>query len=310
MELIMKIKYFFGLYLLAILVSSCGGGSSSSNNNAATTSSTSSTSSVTLSSSSTSTSSAMSVATGACAGNYIFCDDFDNATLDNNKWKAGNTNIARKYAVRPDNVSLITYNDNGTTISVVDTAIYGDLHPNVTQRQGGLIITKQEFSGGRYEIRMKNLPGPNGCSCIWNYYDSDNEDVPPTPRVYTEIDIEMPSHPKTPPTWSDWQKTFAFNTWSHTDADSDATWIIHSSTTVNAFDGGFHVFRWDWYDGSNGNMRIDWYVDNILQATTNQHVSNHPAQLWVGNFPAPWVGLDYNYDTLHLYIDWVRISTL
>jgi len=204
---------------------------------------------------------------------------------------------------------LESYDDNGTNINVVKAAIYGDLHPGA-KRQGGLIITKSQFAGGRYEVRMKTLPGANGCSCIWNYYDSLNEDSPPTTRVYTEIDIEMPAHVQTVPAWFSWQKTLGFNTWSHTDKDADAMYINYLSNTVNPFDGSFHVFRWDWFDGSNGNFRIDWYVDNILQVTTTQHVSDHAAQLWVGNWPAPWPGMDYNFDTLFLYIDWVKISSL
>ena len=170
--------------------------------------------------------------------------------------------------------------------------------------------SKNLLGGGRYEVRMKNLPGPNGCSCIWNYYDSENEASPPATRVYTEIDIEMPAHEASAPAWATWKKILGLNTWSHTDADADATYINYPSTTVNPFDGQFHVYRFDWYDSINGNLRIDWYVDNILQSTTTQHVSDHPAILWIGNWPAPWSGMDYNFDTVHMYIDWVRVSAL
>ncbi len=249
------------------------------------------------------------VAAGPCSGTYILCDDFTGTAIDASRWKIGDVNIAQKHPVRPENISLSTYDDNGSKITVVDAKIYGDLHkPN--QRQGGLLITRQLLGGGRYEVRMKTLPGPNGCSCIWNYYDSLNEEHPPATRVYTEIDIEMPAHVNPVPAWATWRKTLGLNTWSHTDSDADATYINPVSPTVNPFDGNFHVFRWDWYDGTNGSPRIDWYVDNILQATTSLHVSSHPAQLWIGNWPAPWPGMDYNFDTLHMYIDWVRVSKL
>jgi hypothetical protein len=249
------------------------------------------------------------VAAGPCAGTYVLCDDFDGNTIDTSVWTIGNLNIAQQYPVRSENVGLTNHDDNGRRISVVDAKIYGDLHA-AAPRQGGLLISKKLMGGGRYEVRMKTLPGPNGCSCFWNYYDSLNEANPPADRVYTEIDIEMPAHMNPAPAWNTWRRTLGFNTWSHTDSDADATYINHPSPTVDPFDGNFHVFRWDWYDGINGSPRIDWYVDGILQATTTQHVGSHPAQLWVGNWPAPWPGMDYNFDTLHLYIDWVRVSVL
>jgi len=248
-------------------------------------------------------------AASPCTGTYLLCDDFNGSAIDTSKWIVGNTDIAHSYPVRPENVHLGTYVDHGTTLTVVDTAIYGDQHAG-PHRQGGLVITKAMYGGGRYEARMKLLPGPNGCSCMWNYYDSDNLADPPPKRNYTEIDIEMPAHMATPPDWSTWQRTLGFNTWSHSDADSDATYIQWHSKTVDPFDGEFHVFRWDWYDGKNGPRRIEWYVDDVLQTSTDQHVNGHKAQLWVGNWPAPWPGMNYAFDTLHLYIDWVRISKL
>lgn len=270
----------------------------------------SSTASSSASSVNVSSSAASSVAAGSpCAGTYILCDDFNGASINTNIWKVGNTNIANQYPVRPANIALTTVNDNGTTITVVDSMAFGDAHP-AGIRQGGVLISKNKLGGGRYEVRMKNLPGPYGCSCIWNYYDSENEANPPATRIYTEIDIEMPSHEKTVKPWNTWKRILGLNTWSHTDSDDDATYINHPSTTVDPFDGQFHVYRWDWYDGGNGNLRIDWYVDNILQATTTQHVSDHPAELWVGNWPAPWAGMTYSHNIEHLYIDWVRVSAL
>ncbi len=243
-----------------------------------------------------------------CAGTYILCDDFNGSAIDTSKWTKGNTNIANKYKVRPGNLVLTTVNDNGTNISVVDARMFGDSH-SAAPRQGGVLISNQRYGGGRYEARMKNLPGPNGCSCFWNYYDSLNEANPPATRVYTEIDIEMPAHVASPPAWSTWRKILGFNTWSKSDADADATYIQYNSS-IDPFDGQFHVYRWDWRDGSNGSRRIDWYVDGVLQSSTTQHVNDAPAQIWVGSWPAPWAGMTYNFNVQHMYIDWVRISAL
>lgn len=244
-----------------------------------------------------------------CTGTFIFCDDFNGATIDTTKWIKGNTNIGNQHKVRPGNLKLTTVDDNGTTRTVIDARMFGDNH-TAAPRQGGVLITQQRYGGGRYEVRMKNLPGPNGCSCFWNYYDSENEANPPATRVYTEIDIEMPAHVPSPaPVWSTWRKMLGFNTWADSDADEDATYINHSST-FNPFDGQFHVFRFDWRDGSNGTRKIDWYVDGVLQASTTEHVGTAPAQLWVGSWPAPWAGMVYNFNVKHMYIDWVRISAL
>jgi Glycosyl hydrolases family 16 len=244
----------------------------------------------------------------ACSGGtYLLCDDFDGPSIDTAKWTVAKLDIANTYPVRPQNIRLTTLDDQGKTITVVDAQSFGDQHPK--PRQGGVLISNQRYGGGRYEVRMKNLPGPHGCSCFWNYYDSENEVDPPPERVYTEIDIEMPAHMASPPAWEQWRHILGFNTWSHTDRDADATYINHSST-LNPFDGRFHVYRWDWRDGSNGKRRINWYMDGVLQASTTRHVSNAAAQLWVGTWPAPWAGMDYNFKVKHLYIDWVRISAL
>lgn len=245
----------------------------------------------------------------ACAGGpWIFCDDFTGSTIDATKWIKGNTNIGNKYKVRPANLLLTTANDNGNTITVVDARMFGDMHAK--PRQGGVLITRRRYGGGRYEVRMKNLPGPYGCSCFWNYYDSENEANPPPVRIYTEIDIEMPANiRKNPPAWATWRRTLGFNTWADSDADEDATYIQHVSP-INPFDGQFHTYRWDWRDGGNGARRIDWYVDGVWQSSTMQHVGTVPAQLWVGTWPAPWPGMNYNFSVKHAYIDWVRISPL
>ncbi|MEN0037585.1 MAG: glycoside hydrolase family 16 protein [Cellvibrio sp.] len=258
---------------------------------------------------SSATTSSVAATAGTCVGNYILCDDFDGAAIDTAKWTIANENIGNKYPIRPQNIALTTVEDKGSTITVVDSMTFGDLHPT-QKRQGGLLKSKNLIGGGRYEIRMKNLPGPYGCSCFWIYYDSDDHANPPAKRIYTEIDIEMPANVKPAPAWDTAKTILGFNTWSRTERDEDATYINHSSTTVNPFDGEFHVYRFDWYDGKNGNVRIDWYVDDILQATTTEHVNGDPAILYAGAWPAPWPVMNYNFHTEHLYIDWIRVSPL
>lgn len=256
----------------------------------------------------------------------LFFDDFNGTSIDTTKWVPGLHQWGgANNGVVPDNLSVHSYNDNGTTISVLDTVARGTQytgpvrgikstnpafpigHPSryttqsTGQVTGGLVWTVQPFGGGRYEVRMKNLPGPNGCSCIWNYYEPVGD--------YTEIDIEMPAHENPAPAWSTWQRIAGLNSYYPSSADADATYI-NKDTGVNQFDGNFHVYRWDWYDGVNGSKRVDWYIDGVLQASTTQHVPSTAAQLWVGNWPAQWPGMNYNFDTVHLYVDWVKITAL
>ena len=210
--------------------------------------------------------------------------------------------------MRPENIALTARNDKGRLVTVVDAMMFGDLHVG-KKRQGGVLVTKARYGGGRYEVRMRNLPGPNGCSCFWTYYDSLNDPNPPLQRIYTEIDIEMPARLNVPPGWPAWRKVYGFNTWSKTDGDADAS-ILPFAGAINPFDGEFHVFRFDWRDGPKGARKVTWYVDGIMQATTQDHVSGAPAQVWVGNWPSPWPGMRYDFDIAHQYIDWVRITAL
>jgi Glycosyl hydrolases family 16 len=248
-------------------------------------------------------------ASGVCTDTYVLCDDFDGPRIDGRTWNRPNTEIANEYAVRRRNVRLTTVSDqDGASLGVVDARIIGDRRPD-TPRQGGVLVTDARLGAGRYEVRMKPLPGPFGCSCIWNYYDSLNEAEPPPRRVYTEIDIEMPAHLSSPPPWPRWRRTLGLNTWSRSDADRDATYLDPVSD-INPFDGAFHVFRFDWHTGTDGRRRIDWYVDDVLQASTTRHVSRAPARVWIGVWPAPWEGLRYDFDSAHLYIDWVKVTAL
>lgn len=248
--------------------------------------------------------------TTACTGTYIFCDDFNTGVLDTSKWTKRSGTIGPVGKVAPGNISLGTTTDNdGGTIGVVDVKMFGDNH-TAAPRQGGILVTNAKFGAGRYEVRMKNLPDRNGCSCFWNYYDSEDEANPPATRTYTEIDIEMPANygSQQPPTWANWRYKVGLNTWSNSPADADATYL-KATATVNPFDAKFHVFRFDW-STSGSTRQIVWYMDGVELKRTTEHVSNVSAPIWVGAWPAPWTGMLWNFDTKHMYIDWVKITAL
>jgi beta-glucanase (GH16 family) len=217
-------------------------------------------------------------------------------------------------------VSLRTLEDKGFAIKVLDTEAHGDYYSgaiqgvqtNATQypmgderryirtrdgtRVGGLVWTKERFGGGRYEVRMKNLPLSGGCSCIWTYYQAKGE--------YSEIDIEMPANGKA--NLASWSRWAGLNTYYPTENNLNER-RMDLGTSQN--DGRFHIYRWDWFDGTNGEPRVDFYLDGKFVYSSTKNVPRAPAQLWVGNWPAVWSG-DFKYDIQHLYVDWVKITAI
>lgn len=262
-------------------------------------------------------------APAAASGTVLFFDDFSGASLDTTKWVAGLHQWGPdNYGVVPENLSLTTVNDAGTPVDVLAARANGDQYTGAVRgilatdasypvgdprrytrqetgvRTGGLVWTKERFGAGRYEVRMKTLPYSGGCSCIWNYYNPGNGD-------YTEIDIEMPAAGTGGR--ADWAHWAGFNSYVSLDPGGATLEDVDLGAAQN--DGAFHTYRWDWYDGSNGTPRIEFYVDNVLYATQTATVPTLPAQLWVGNWAASWSG-DFDYASQYQYIDWVKISTL
>ncbi|WP_308169826.1 fibronectin type III domain-containing protein [Acrocarpospora catenulata] len=266
---------------------------------------------------------AMSATTPASAETVLFFDDFNGTSIDTTKWVPGLHQWGgANNGVVPENLSVRTVDDNGTNISVLRAQANGNQYTgsirgvkstdasypigdparytrqSTGQLTGGLVWTKNRFGAGRYEVRMKNLPQPGGCSCIWNYYEPGGSD-------YTEIDIEMPANGTA--SRSDWSRWAGLNSYTGPD-DAHATYQ-NVDLGFNNNDGNFHTYRWDWYDGTNGAKRIEYYVDGVLRATQTATIPVSAAQLWVGNWPASWSG-NFNYATQYQYIDWVKISTL
>jgi len=256
-------------------------------------------------------------------GRVLFFDDFDGPALDASKWKPGLHQWGKNNnGVVPENVRLAKIEDEGKQISVLDTEAHGDLYkgpvkgvrriqnprssePNDPSRYerteqktrvGGLVITQQKYGSGRYEVRMKNLPLSGGCSCIWNYLETKDD--------YTEIDIEMPANGKAET--ANWPNWAGLNTYYPGPAHINEK-VYDLGAPQN--DGKFHVYRWDWYDGTNGDARVEFYLDGRLLFTSTKNIPKSPAQLWVGNWPAIWSG-NFQYDTQHLYVDWVKITEL
>ena len=259
----------------------------------------------------------------ADAGQVLFFDDFDGGGIDTTKWVPGLHQWGGDNGgVVPENLAVDTVSDGGRRIGVLVAQANGNRYegpvrgvkstdasypvgdPRRYTRQatgkktGGLVWTRERFGAGRYEVRMKNLPRPGGCSCIWNYDEPGGDE-------YTEIDIEMPANGHADDT--DWSAWAGLNSWVAPN-EADAT-LDNVDLGFANNDGNFHTYRWDWYDGTNGAKRIDFFVDGVRRATQTATVPTAPAQLWVGNWPAAWSG-SFDYASQKQYIDWVKISSL
>jgi hypothetical protein len=176
-------------------------------------------------------------------------------------------------------------------------------------RTGGLVWTRLRYGPAKYQIRMKDLQQNGGLSSIWNYYDPINSS--PGSGSYTEIDIEMPANGTNGNYSIAGLNSYA--TAPGTDPVSGAIACNCVPTAIpNQADGKFHLYEIDWYDGSDGSKpRILWYVDGVLSQTSNKNIPTDPAQLWVGNWPAPWsYEGKWNYVSQDQYIDYVKISQL
>jgi len=255
------------------------------------------------------------------SGRVLFFDEFDGPSLDTTKWVPGLHVWGRNNrGIVPENLSLKKLEDQGKTVTVLDTEAHGDLYRGPVKgiepvrehfetgdprsyrrvddgtRVGGLVWTTQRWGGGRYEVRMKNLPKPGGCSCIWNYYQGKGD--------YTEIDIEMPANGKA--FGADWSRWAGLNTYY-----PDETQINERHQDLGGVqnEGNFHIYRWDWFDGENGPPQVDFYLDGKFLFSSTKNVPRSSAQLWVGNWPAPWSGT-FQYEVEHLYIDWVKITEI
>ena len=78
---------------------------------------------------------------------------------------------------------------------------------------------------------------------------------------------------------------------------------------TNLSDGGFHVWRFDWHTGENGETpRVEFYVDGELKHTSTTHVPSIASRLTIGTWFPTWAGGAASFDTQYLDVDWVKIT--
>lgn len=234
-----------------------------------------------------------------------FFDDFTSATVNTADWTVANQvwgNVAGRRSnggVVPQNVRI----SNGNLVIEAHGNQYtGPVagHGQNT-RVGGAIYTKRQFASGSFEVRAKVLPNPGALSAFWTYYyENDNYNH--------EIDFEVPGRnqaPNSPATSSmEWGLC---TSWRGVGAGQYKT---NDKYFGNQIDGNYHLYRFEWHTGGNGQAaRVEWYYDNVLIASNTDPavVPNHAGNYWIGVW-FPWWIAEPNFNILHMYVDWVRIT--
>lgn len=234
-----------------------------------------------------------------------FFDDFTSATVNTAEWNIANQ-VWGNVAGRRSNGGVVPQNVRITNGNLVIEA-HGNQYTGPVAghgqntRVGGAIYTKRQFASGSYEVRAKIVPNAGALSAFWTYYyENDNYNH--------EIDFEMPgrNQPPNSPATSSLDYGLA-TSWRGVGA---AQHKVNDVYFGNQVDGNYHLYRFEWHTGGNGQAaRVEWYYDNRLVATNTDPavIPNHISNFWVGVW-FPWWIAEPNFNTLYMYVDWVRIT--
>ena len=189
------------------------------------------------------------------------------------------------------------------------------------KRIGGVIQSKQRFASGRYEVKMRILQNPDQgvLSAAWTFF---YKEITATshPLAYQkalaagnvprndgrivlnhEIDIEVKGANLENPIYTNWIGEF----------DEERKTKAVPNTGLN--DGKFHIYRWDWHTGGNGEeARVEYYLDHQLVHVSKEKVPYIASQINVGNWFAWWAGIESgtykapNFDRSEMFVDWVK----
>lgn len=237
---------------------------------------------------------------------------FEKGQLDSNDWL-----ILNQKGSYPNNISFTTIPGNdGRPTQVLQLTGYGNKADESRQLTGAIIMTRDYFTSGRYDVfakigdvydknsvrdpQFKNI-GPIGCSfAIWpysqiNYQKTHNPRLldQPSPIRNSEIDIEIPADvPKKAGNFS--FSHGRLNTWGGQRGGEGNNVELHRKMpkNIHPIDGQFHQFTIVWHAGAEKENEyertpgfIRWYVD-----TGDTLKEEH---LW-----AEWKGSTYGFDNI------------
>ena len=244
-----------------------------------------------------------------------FFDDFENG-IDGTKWTSTNTGWGENNnGVSTDNVMYSTNKEKveaeGATGGIVVLKATGDYAANKNEkREGAVLITRDDYGAGKYEVRMKVLPREGQCTAIWTYFNGTPNATDLEDSKYSEIDIELPEggdfREMSATTYEKYiDKTNMNQTSSHFTLEEKGLDFI----SLN--DGDWHTFAFEWRTDDDGERGIIWYIDDVPVVKYTTDVPVYTAPLWIGtHFPdnPSWLGVP-NFETAYMYIDWVRITS-
>lgn len=208
---------------------------------------------------------------------YVY-DSFDNG-IDYDKWYISKRNWSATVS-NGQKVENVNYTADGDLIlSAKGNKFKGEL-----QNTGGVIVSKDVFGPGKFEIAMKILPRLGVCNAFWTYwYESDDQNY--------EIDIELPGNKS--------YDHIIHTNWTGVNANQ-YTSTISPISPLN--DNCWHKYTFEW---KTNPQEIKYYVDDVLITTTTSHVPDVMGNLWCGVWlPNNWCGTPDFYED-YMLVDWI-----
>ena len=230
--------------------------------------------------------------------------------------------------VVPANVDVV---DGIVRLSAHGDRYTGDVtgHGGRNTRVGAVIVTRDYYASGHYEVRARVPQVLGAASAFWSFH---YIEYSPSQAEYwmepnrirnSEIDWEFPTarddgSPNDPVSF-DYARA---NTWGGKFGGEGGNVSLRPNIGELIADGEFHTYAYDWWAGGDGTAPyVAWSVDGIEVARYTgelygqDNVPYRASRFWIGIwFPASgyrdqvgWAG-NPDFDTTTLDIDWVRIT--
>jgi beta-glucanase (GH16 family) len=223
-----------------------------------------------------------------------FYDDFTNG-IDPSMWLiakmqwggAGVNNgvVPENVSYTKDGILVLTGNGDFYMGSVEGVNSNGSIVDD-GRRTGAVIVSKDTYGPGSFQIRMKVLPRLGACSAMWTYFNNE--------PINDEIDIEIPGN----------KSTFSETLFSNWLTDVNGISLPTVPKTPNN-DGNWHIYRFDWHSNP---PHIDYYVDGQVVLSNTDKIPTKMGRIWFGVwFPNVWNG-NPNFDTGEMLVDWVKYT--
>jgi hypothetical protein len=217
-----------------------------------------------------------------------FTDRFDDG-LDNDVWYtldgAWHTTVvgAPHNGVNKRNI-FYTNNGENTLLAIKGRGFYNTSDPSIIGKpEGGVIVSQNHLTPGRYEIIMAALPREGAVTAMWTYCTTTGNEV----TSQNEIDVEIGGT-----TGSSQFRSFWATSWTKRETKQTETVDVSDMLFLN--DGVMHKYTFDWYTDylGSGTRRVDWFVDETyVESLTGNVVPEYDMPLWVGVwFPPLWAG--------------------